>query len=158
MMSKLSMLRIIDVMIEGILSNEKNLLEAALSCCQCVGNCDTYSNLVLESLLSTNVTKKDTPATVEVIGTERPVNDSLEIKETCKLGSSLATLSSPQKMIVILLLLDSMMKGCDVMTLVHWFQNKYITRYPSRTLLGSKASQLWRQSAPCYVMPPSSKI
>ncbi|KAL7463298.1 hypothetical protein ACHAXS_003673 [Conticribra weissflogii] len=113
MMSKLSMLRIIDVLIEGILSDEKNVLEAALSCCQSVGNCDTYSDLVLECLTSTtNSTKKDASATVEVKGTEREVNDSLDIKETCKLGPSLVTLSSPRQMIAILLLLDGMMKGC----------------------------------------------
>eukprot|EP00569_Conticribra_weissflogii_P008602 CAMPEP_0171364746 /NCGR_PEP_ID=MMETSP0879-20121228/4217_1 /TAXON_ID=67004 /ORGANISM="Thalassiosira weissflogii, Strain CCMP1336" /LENGTH=1303 /DNA_ID=CAMNT_0011872163 /DNA_START=115 /DNA_END=4026 /DNA_ORIENTATION=+ len=106
LLSKMAMLRVIYVLIGGMLSDDKNVVEAALSCCQCLGNCDTYSKLVLECLTSTAIsTTKDVPATVEVICTEKEAEEPME-------SQSFFALSSPRQMIGILLLLDSLMKGC----------------------------------------------
>jgi len=89
---------IIDTLSENILSEEKEVLEAALTCCRILGANNHGSIVALEVVSSVNSCSEESSSLV--------VADSDSSEDSTTIAQS-----SPRQMTSILLMLDSMMKG-----------------------------------------------
>ena len=92
---------IIDTLSKNILSEEKDVLEAALTCCRILGENNRASKVVLEEIA----------ASMQGCNGDRSVNLVVDDSDTAEEDATSTIQSSPRQMTSILLLVDSMMKG-----------------------------------------------